>query len=145
MEKIRNVGHEISKIAHQIHRNVDITGEIQSIEKITGANGWIIGYLAHHSDKELFQKDLEENFSLTRSTISKVLKLMEEKGLIRRESVAYDARLKKIVLTEKAWEIDSIVSRGRKKLENKMIQGFTEEEINTLLSMLDRISANLIK
>ena len=38
---------------------------------------------------------------MARSTVTGVVKLMERKGLIRRESVSSDARLKKLVLTEK--------------------------------------------
>lgn len=39
----------------------------------------------------MFQKDIEEAFNITRSSVTGVVKLMEQKGYIRRESVAGDA------------------------------------------------------
>lgn len=50
-------------------------------------NGWVIVYLAHNSDRDVFQRDLEERFNVRRSTVSNILSLMEKKGLIKRESV----------------------------------------------------------
>lgn len=42
----------------------------------------------------IFQKDLETEFCIGRSTVTNILNLMEKKGFVRRESVSYDARLK---------------------------------------------------
>ena len=49
--------------------------------------------------------DLEKEFDITRSTASKNVDLLVENGFIVREQVDYDARLKKLVLTEKAKEV----------------------------------------
>ena len=46
--------------------------------------------------KDTFQKDIESEFSINRSTTSEMLKLMCKKGMIQRVPVAHDARLKKI-------------------------------------------------
>jgi DNA-binding MarR family transcriptional regulator len=143
MEQTRKVGLELIKAANKIRRNVHNSDEIRSLDNITGSNGYIIGYIANHSDKEIFQKDIEEKFSLTRSTVSKVLKLMEGKDLIHRESVNYDARLKKLILTEKAWDMHRIFLKRSENLESKITQGFTEDEIQTLFNMLNRINSNL--
>ena len=43
----------------------------------------------------MFQRDVEQVFSLSRSTATGILQQLEEKGLLRRESVPSDARLKK--------------------------------------------------
>ena len=51
-------------------------------------------------DGSTFPKDIEKEFSINRSTTSEMLKLMCKNGMITREEVDYDARLKKIVLTE---------------------------------------------
>ena len=56
-------------------------------------------------EKDIFQKDLEKEFDLKRSSVSLLLNNMEKSDLIQRVPVAEDARLKKIILTEKAIKI----------------------------------------
>ena len=52
--------------------------------------------------RDLYQKDVEEEFKIRRSTTTGILQLMEKNGFIYRESVAKDARLKRIIPTKKA-------------------------------------------
>jgi len=137
------IGREIIKTANQLRRTIDNSEDIKRLRNITGSNGYIICYIAKRPGEDIFQKNIEEAFSLTRSTVSKVLKLMEEKGLIRRESVDNDARLKKLVLTEKSIEIYNRMSQSHELLEEKITRGFTEEEKRTLFDMLYRINKNL--
>ena len=104
MERIW-IGFELRSLNNLIRRYFEFSSHRKEIETITGNNGWIIGYLAENADKDIYQKNVEEYFTIARSTASKVLNLMEQKGLIQRQAVAQDKRLKKIVLTEKAWKI----------------------------------------
>lgn len=137
------VDREIIKTANQLRRHIDNSEEVKNLRNITGSNGYIIGYIARHTGQDIFQKNIEEEFSLTRSTVSKVLKLMEEKGLIRRESVSSDARLKKLVLTEKSLNIHKRMSDSHDLFEAQITRGFTEEERHMLFDMLSRINKNL--
>ena len=57
-------------------------------------------HLYRHREEQVFQRDIEREFSITRSTVTNILQLMERKGYIERRSVPQDARLKKLVLTE---------------------------------------------
>lgn len=59
---------------------------------MSGANMPIVQYLHEHRDSDVFQYDIERAFSITRSTASRVLGLMEKKGLITRSAVDWDAR-----------------------------------------------------
>ncbi|NLT96564.1 MAG: hypothetical protein GXW96_00140 [Christensenellaceae bacterium] len=70
---------------------------------------------------------------------------MEQKGLITRQSVKKDARLKKIVLTDKAWEIYSLMRHDKEKMEQQLVRGFTEEEIKTLYGYIQRMKDNISK
>ena len=67
------------------------------------------------TEVDLRQKDFEQQFNIRRSTASNILALIEKNGLIQRESVPYDARLKKIVLTDKA--IEKIAQKAFDKIE----------------------------
>ena len=51
------------------------------------ANGYIISYLCENKDKNIFQRDIEREFDLSRSTVSTILKQLESEGLIERKSV----------------------------------------------------------
>lgn len=62
-------------------------------------------------------------FSITRSTASRVLSLMEKKGLITRESVERDARVRKIVLTAQGEQIARDLRSDAALLENTLMQG----------------------
>ena len=144
MEYKKSIGFEIRVLSNLCRREMDRSSSIQYVESVTGTNGWIIGYLAENQDRDIFQRDLEEEFSVRRSTASKVLKLMEQKGLIRRESVPYDARLKKLVLTETALDMHSHVARDAELLEAKLARGLTEDELKTFFSIADKIKHNLV-
>src|SRR5690554_4578183 len=103
--KQKSIGMEIRSLTNLIKRHIEKSQHFQDIDGISGVNGWIIAYLYQNENRDVFQRDLEERFSITRSTISRVLKIMEQKGLIERQGVDSDARLKKLVLTKKAKDI----------------------------------------
>lgn len=142
MQQIR-IGLELRSLNNLIRRYFEFSSHKKEIETITGNNGWIIGYLADNADREIYQKDIEDHFTITRSTASKVLSLMEQKDLIQRQPVAQDARLKKIVLTEKAKQLKGLMREDGKRMERILLKGFTQEERNTLHGYIRRMKQNI--
>ena len=67
---------------------------------------------------------------------------MEKNGLIKRESVPYDARLKKITLTDKAVDIQHIVDKTFIELEETLKKDITQEELEVFYRVLDKINSN---
>ena len=118
-------------------------GNRKKLDKMTGSGGWIISYIAENYNRDVFQRDLEKEVDITRSTASKNVDLLVENGFIEREAVDYDARLKKLVLTEKAREVFKIMRSDRAVLEDQMLKGFSEEEKKQLRVFLKRLSSNL--
>ena len=96
-----SVGYKMRLIHNRIHKQMEAK-RIENEGDVTGMQRWTLGYLNDHADTEIYQKDIEQEFKVSRATASNMLQLMERKGLIVRESVSCDARLKKISLTEKA-------------------------------------------
>lgn len=141
----RFIGMELRSLNNIIMRFMDNNTHKKYIDSITGTNGWIIGYIAHHGDKDVFQKDLEQEFTITRSTASKVINLMVQKGLIERHPVSHDARLKKLVLTPKALEFSKFMETDGKFMEQTLTKGFSEQEIDTLSGYIKRLKQNLIE
>ncbi len=83
-----------------IFRRLNQFSRANGVEQTTPMHGWIIEYLYRHRNEPVFQRDIEREFSITRSTVTNILQLMERKGYIQRLSVPQDARLKQLVLTE---------------------------------------------
>ena len=98
-EFVKNVGIELRALDHLMMRRLE--GQMRSSqgEIITGTNLWIIAYLMRRGEDAVYQRDLEMEFGITRSTASKVLQLMEQKELIRRENAQHDGRMRTLHLT----------------------------------------------
>lgn len=137
------VGKEIHSVGNLIKRRVDNLSSIRYADQLTGTNGWIIDYLYRHQDRDIFQKDIEETFDVTRSTASKVITLMEKKGMLIRTNVPHDARLKKLTLTPLALEIEATIIKDIQQFEKQLIKGLSEQEISTLFHCLAQIRNNL--
>ena len=133
-----NIGIELRYLNNLIRRYVDNKLHKNYIDSVTGTNGWIIGYIADHGD--VYQKDLETEFGITRSTASKV-----QKGLIEHRSVPQDARLKKLVLTDKALELSKLMNQDHEAVEKTLKKGFTEEELVNLHSYIGRMKQNILE
>ena len=110
---------------------------------LTGMQFAIISYIARESaERDVFQKDLEQKFDIRKSTVSGTLNTMERDGLLVRETVPYDARLRKMILTDKALHAKKNTEQVIGSVENQLSKGLTEEEITTFLSILEKISKN---
>mgnify|MGYP004529002207 CR=1 FL=1 len=110
---------------------------------LTPVQHWIIRFLEENSDKEIFQKDLEEKFRASRATVSCTLQVMEKNGLIIRCSVKQDARLKCILLTDKAREYSLRIRQNVEQTEQLLRKGMSEAEADELLRLLRLARTNL--
>lgn len=118
-------------------------GIVPPDSRMSGANMPIVLYLHEHRDSDVFQYDIERAFSITRSTASRVLGLMEKKELITRSAVGWDARVRKIELTPTASDLVVEVMRAAHQLETTLFTGFTPDEQERFMDDLARMRANL--
>lgn len=142
----RAIGVRFRMINNAFRRYVDHTSELKAeLDNMTCSNGWIIGHLRRMEERgaDVYQRDLENDFGITRSTASKVLKLLEKKGMIKRVSVSHDGRMKKILLTEKSRELGRKMDKEFEQTERQLTSGFSDEELKTLCVFLDRMMNNL--
>lgn len=134
------------KIAHQvIRRNLESSIVFGDIKQATGTHGFFLEYLFVNRDKKIFQKDIEHQFNLRRSTVTEILNNMEKNGFITRVQVKEDGRLKQIVLTEKGNETQDRIKLQLKEIDDKVRSALTEEEQNQLSIMLDKITNKLLE
>ena len=99
--------------------------------------------LDNYLEKEIYQKDIQKTFNIRRATVSMLLKKMEDSGLIIREAVESDDRLKKIRPTPQA-----IVLRGKIKkdilgIEEKLIMGIEKEELGIFSRVTQKMISNM--
>ena len=109
------------------------------VEQATPMHGWIIGYLYRHRDTPVFQRDIEREFSITRSTVTNILQLMERKGYIERRSVPQDARLKQLVLTEEGICFHEKTMLCFHQTDDYVAGLLTAEENTELLRLLNKL------
>lgn len=141
MDKEIRIGKEIFGLANQLKRKI---GKESAEYGVTSIQGRIIGFVNWHSGKrDIFQKDIEAEFNIRRSSVTSVLKLMEKNELIERVSVSEDARLKKIILTEKGLEVDKHVYNFINALENELKDEFTDEELDIFMDLVNRLSKKI--
>lgn len=144
-KKSRRVGLAIRRLDHVLRKNLEVGVREEGIDEITLMHGWIIRYLYENKDKDVFQKDIEKNFSICRSSVTGIIQIMEKKGYISREFVAHDARLKKVMLTEKGirshQKIEELISWQNEQLT----QGIDEEELQIFLKVAEQLRINAEK
>ncbi len=109
------------------------------VEQATPMHGWIMSYLFRHRDEPVFQRDIEREFSITRSTVTNILQLMERKGYIERQSVPQDARLKQLVLTEEGVRFHENTILSFHQTDDYVAGLLTEEENTELLRLLNKL------
>lgn len=142
MEYRDGLGFQIRTLSHLVKRMVDQTA-FSGEDHPTGVQGWIIGYLYDNRDREVFQRDIQQQFSIRRSTVTGILQLMEKNGLITRTSVERDARLKKLELTPKAVELHQRVERSIRQVEEHLSHCLTPEEKSEFIRLCEKIRENL--
>ncbi len=143
--KIRenDIGLSVRRLSNLIKRDVENSRIKLGLDPVKGVNGWAIAYFFENRGKDIFQKDFEEKFSIRGSTASRILKTMEQKGFIERVSVENDARLKKIVLTEKAVDIHKRITKEIENREKRMRNGIDEQELKIFFKVMQKVTANM--
>ena len=144
-EKDRKIGPEIHRTDLKLSRNLSAHVRKFGVDEVTMMHGWIIRYLYENREQDIFQKDIEQRFAVGRSTVTNLLQLMEKKGFIRRESVKQDARLKKVILTEKGIESQESFEDIVEHIEEELSEGISEEEPYIFYKVLDQINQNVKK
>ena len=136
------ISHAIKVLAHLLRREFETSEELAYADRTTGANSRLIGFLAH-AKGDVFQRDVETHFSVRRSTASLMVRSLEEKGLIRRETVQSDARLKKLVLTEAGWQVHRVVDAALERIDRRATEGISPEELDAFRATLEKMKTNL--
>lgn len=135
----RNATRYVSKLSNQLRRKLDM---LSSRKEFSGSQGRTLHFLLTQT-QDTFQKDIEEEYSIRPSTATELLKQMEKNGLIVREPVDYDNRLKKIVVTDKALVYKGQVIKDLTALEENLIKGISEADLEIFFQVIEKMMDNL--
>ena len=115
----RQIGYEVRTLNQVIGRLVNsYQSKVDEKAGINRMQGWIIGYLY------------------------RILQAMEKKGLITREPIPRDARLKRLVLTEKGMEFQMEIMENFDRIQKVLKSDIPQEKLECFLEVLDMIREN---
>ena len=100
----------------------------------------LVELLAH--DGEMTQRDLQEASCITSASLSEVIAKLEAEGLVSRERSETDRRQLTVTLTPEGERKAHEVVRTRAEFEARAFDCLTEDERNSLVTILDRVAAH---
>ena len=102
----------------------------------------VIICIAQGCGRPVNQRDIEEELHLSNPTVTGILKRMERKGFITRVVGSKDRRYREVRLTEKCVQLGERLHPSAEVMLERMFQGFTPQEFDTLNRMLLRLLDN---
>ena len=139
MEHDKHAARYISKLSNKLRRKIDA---FSSRENFSGSQGRVLHFiLAQNHD--IFQKDIEEEYSLRPSTATELLKKMEQNGLIHREVMANDARMKRIIVSDKALQYKDMVLADITSLEDELTKGISKNDMDIFFKVIEKMLRNI--
>lgn len=113
---------------------------------ITFPQSRVIGHLiSSEGIHDINQRDLEHALGIKASSISSLVRNLENKGFIECNRRTRDARNKSITLTDKGREITKSMDEIIQSSETLLAEGMSDDEIQLLKSLLSRVMHNLEK
>lgn len=141
MERI--VGFEIKSLDNMITRKILADTKLTGKEMLSPVQIKILRYLFLNKDHDVYQRDIEKNFLVRRSTASGILRTMEKRGLIKRIGSDTDLRVKKVILSSECINrIDELEARTI-SFQDKLCSGITDEELILFFRIIDKMKDNL--
>lgn len=135
-----NFGLIFRRISHAAKKDTD-----NYLKKwdLTMSQAMVLEYLNNTPDIELTQRAIEQHFNLQHPTVSGILKRLEKNAFIATATSETDRRVKKIFMTEKAKQIDTLAKQRQAETEEMMVKGLTSEEVGKLRKLLQQVLTNI--
>ena len=136
-----NGGFLISQVKQVQGRVFDAMLQEAGIEEFNGAQGRILYILWQEDNLPIVE--LSRRTGLAKTTLTGMLDRMEEKGILERRFDKKDRRQVRIVLSDKARELNDKYNQVSDAMIERFYRGFTDSEIKQFEETLERILRNL--
>ncbi|MBO0473131.1 hypothetical protein IGL98_002754 [Enterococcus sp. DIV0840] len=134
--KIRILANELNRKAAEILKE---DGEASSSIQMR-----ILNFIHRRNSQQVpvYQKDIEQEFDIRRSTATGLLQTMDKRLFIERRSCKEDNRYKTIILTELGQQKvkENIVKLH--KFDELLVQGISEEHVTIFFDVMEKLSEN---
>ncbi|MBM6830223.1 MarR family transcriptional regulator [Anaerotignum lactatifermentans] len=114
-------------------------------ETLSCVQVFLLDYLFHQTDRPVYQRDLESVFCIRRSSVTGILNHLEQRDLIQRQSVRGDARLKRLLPTEKALRLQPEITALLESIGEAAFLGVTDEELLQFSRIAEKLRSNLVQ
>jgi DNA-binding MarR family transcriptional regulator len=141
-DRENSVGFLVRKLGNELRKRRERL-ETASGEPLTMMQSWVLGYLIHNEDHDVYQRELESNLNIGKSTLTEVLHLMEKNRLVKRERVESDRRLRRIALTEKSRQINELIASDIKETERRLKDGIPDEDMEVFIRTINKMIDNI--
>ena len=138
IEKIKNINDAFHSY-HCNHRNI-IDARFREKGLYFGQPP-ILKFISEN--KNATQKEIADAIHVSPPSVTNSLKRMEEAGLVVRVENKKDARQNFVKLTKKGKDLVEYADNMFLRIDDVAYKGFTEEEMDTLVSFLQRMNDNL--
>ena len=136
-----HVGRLIRILSHSMRRHNP--AEMIENKDLTSMQKHVLKFILLETiHRDLYQKDIEEEFQIRKPTVTGIPQLMEKNGYIYRECAKQDARLKRILPTEKAESLRQPILHSIEEDEAAMIRGIPKEDVELCKQVLWQMCAN---
>ena len=137
-----DVGRLINTLSHQLKRQLPVPEEEDSLT--TNMQRLVLHYILFESlNRDIYQRDVEKEFQIRRSTATGTLQILEKNGFITRDPVKEDARLKKLTPTAKATGVRQRILDNIHYIEELLARDIPEEKLTVCREVLQQMSENL--
>ena len=135
----QKLGHLIKGVHEKIKCKLD--AELKS-RNLTMAQGRIIAFISRNGGSAT-QKQIESFLGISHPSVVGIISRMERNGHIVCNTDEEDRRYKRVELTESAINLRNDIEKCIMQNEKKMLEFFSDEEIEKLRHMLSIIYNNL--
>ena len=135
------------RFGHQLHLMVQKEAKRCGIEFMGGPQGQVIRFLEHreHEQELTLIKDIEQEFNITKSVASNLVKRMVQNGLVELEASPSDKRAKFVHLTEKSRSQMKQVKSFFDRIDSSLLDGISEENLLIFEEVMGQLQANVEK
>lgn len=135
------------RFGHQLHLMVQKEAKRCGIEFMGGPQGQVIRFLdcREHEQELTLIKDIEQEFKITKSVASNLVKRMVQNGLVELEVSPSDKRAKFVHLTEKSRSQMKQVKSFFDRMNRSLLDGISEENLAIFEEVMGQLQANVEK
>ncbi len=134
------VSPRIKRISNALERKRTL--DLEDMD-LTSSQAFVLGYLIRNREEPVTPGDICRHFDLSHPTVTGILQRLECKGFLTYVEDSTDRRKKKICVTDKALDVQQHARARCQETESLVTGSMSEEELRTLVSLLDRVIANI--